>query len=232
MATSGTTTFNLDISDIMEEAYDLCGLELRSGYSYRGAKRALNLVFLEWQNKGLNLWTIEQGSATLVAGTSSYTAESSALDIVDVSIRTNAGNVDDQFDQRLNRISRTEYNHQASKLTQSKPTQFYVDKDNDAVKIVLWATPDSAETYTLIYDYVKRIEDVGTVASNNADVPTRYLPCLTYALAYNLACKSPEAIQRVPMIRQRYMELWDEVSEADREKAAVRFVPDLSISGY
>jgi|TARA_R100000664_G_scaffold14526_1_gene22867 hypothetical protein len=232
MATSGTTTFNLDISDIMEEAYDLCGLELRSGYSYRGAKRALNLVFLEWQNKGLNLWTIEQGSATLVAGTSSYTAESSALDIVDVSIRTNAGNVDDQFDQRLNRISRTEYNHQASKLTQSKPTQFYVDKDNDAVKIVLWATPDSAETYTLIYDYVKRIEDVGTVASNNADVPTRYLPCLTYALAYNLACKSPEAIQRVPMIRQRYMELWDEVSEADREKAAVKFVPDLSISGY
>ena len=232
MATSGTTTFNLDISDIMEEAYDLCGLELRSGYSYRGAKRALNLVFLEWQNKGLNLWTIEQGSATLVAGTSSYTAESSALDIVDVSIRTNAGNVDDQFDQRLNRISRTEYNHQASKLTQSKPTQFYVDKDNDAVKIVLWATPDSAETYTLIYDYVKRIEDVGTVASNNADVPTRYLPCLTYALAYNLACKSPEAIQRVPMIRQRYMELWDEVSDADREKAAVKFVPDLSISGY
>jgi len=232
MATSGTTTFNLDISDIMEEAYDLCGLELRSGYSYRGAKRALNLVFLEWQNKGLNLWTIEQGSATLVAGTSSYTAESSALDIVDVSIRTNAGNVDDQFDQRLNRISRTEYNHQASKLTQSKPTQFYVDKDNDSVKIVLWATPDSAETYTLIYDYVKRIEDVGTVASNNADVPTRYLPCLTYALAYNLACKSPEAIQRVPMIRQRYMELWDEVSDADREKAAVRFVPDLSISGY
>jgi len=232
MATSGTTTFNLDISDIMEEAYDLCGLELRSGYSYRGAKRALNLVFLEWQNKGLNLWTIEQGSATLVAGTSTYTAESSTLDIVDVSIRTNAGDIDDQFDQRLNRISRTEYNHQASKLTQSKPTQFYVDKDNDSVKIVLWATPDSAETYTLIYDYVKRIEDVGTVASNNADVPTRYLPCLTYALAYNLACKSPEAIQRVPMIRQRYMELWDEVSDADREKAAVRFVPDLSISGY
>tara|TARA_R110000824_G_scaffold386949_1_gene582051 strand:- start:1592 stop:2290 length:699 start_codon:yes stop_codon:yes gene_type:complete len=232
MATSGTTTFNLDISDIMEEAYDLCGLELRSGYSYRGARRALNLVFLEWQNKGLNLWTVEQGSATLVAGTSSYTAESSTLDIVDVSIRTNAGNVSDQFDQRLNRISRTEYNHQASKLTQSKPTQFYVDKDNDAVKIVLWATPDSAETYTLIYDYVKRIEDVGTVASNNADVPTRYLPCLTYALAYNLACKSPEAIQRVPMIRQRYMELWDEASDADREKAAVRFVPDLSISGY
>ena len=232
MATSGTTTFNLDISDIMEEAYDLCGLELRSGYSYRGAKRALNLVFLEWQNKGLNLWTVEQGSATLIAGTSSYTIDSSALDVVDVFVRTDAGDVNKQFDQRLNRISRTEYNHQSNKLTQSKPTQFYVDKDNDAVKIVLWSTPDSQETYSLIYDYVKRIEDVGVVASNEADVPTRYLPCLTYALAYNLACKSPEAQQRVPMIRQRYMELWEEVSEADREKASIRFVPDLTMSGY
>jgi len=232
MATSGTTTFNLDISDIMEEAYDLCGLELRSGYSYRGAKRALNLVFLEWQNKGLNLWTIEQGSATLTAGTSSYTIDASALDVVDAFIRTNVGNTSNQFDQRLNRISRTEYNHQSNKLTQSKPTQFYVDKDNDSVKIVLWSTPNSEETYTLIYDYVKKIEDVGTVASNEADVPTRYLPCLTYALAYNLACKSPEAQQRVPMIRQRYMELWEDVSEADREKASIRFVPDMTMSGY
>ena len=187
MATSGTTTFNLDISEIMEESYDLCGLELRSGYSYRSAKRALNLVFLEWQNKGLNLWTIEQGSTTLTAGTSSYTVDSSALDIVDVFIRTDAADTNKQFDQRLNRISRTEYAHQAKKLTQSKPTQFFVDKDNDAVKIILWSTPDSAQTYTLVYDYVKRIEDVGTVGTLNADVPSRYLPCLTYALAYNLA---------------------------------------------
>jgi len=232
MATSGTNAFNLDIGDILEEAYDLCGLELRTGYDYRGAKRALNLVFLEWQNKGLNLWTVEQGSATLTAGTSSYTIDASALDVVDAFIRTNAGNTSSQFDQRLNRISRTEYNHQSNKLTQSKPTQFYVDKDNDSVKIVLWSTPDSQETYTLIYDYVKKIEDVGIVASNEADVPTRYLPCLTYALAYNIACKSPEAQQRVPMIRQRYMELWEEVSEADREKASIRFVPDLTMSGY
>tara|TARA_R100000458_G_C8259431_1_gene235093 strand:- start:798 stop:1496 length:699 start_codon:yes stop_codon:yes gene_type:complete len=232
MATSGTTAFTLDISDIMEEAYDLCGLELRSGYSYRGAKRALNLVFLEWQNKGLNLWTIEQGTTTMTAGTNSYTADSSALDIVDVFVRTDAGDTNKQFDQRLNRISRTEYNHQANKLVQAKPTQFYVDKDNDAVKIVVWSVPDAADTYTLVYDYVKKIEDVGTIASNNADVPTRYLPCLTYALAYNIACKSPEAQNRIPMIRQRYDELWKDVSDADRERAAVKFVPDLSISGY
>ena len=230
MATSGTTAFTLDLGDIMEEAYDLCGSELRSGYDYRGAKRALNLIFLEWQNKGLNLWTVEQGTASVVEGTSSYTIDSSALDVVDVFLRTNAGNTANQFDQRLNRISKTEYNHQSNKLNKAKPTQFYVDKGTSSIEIVLWSTPDAP--YTLVYDFIQKIEDTGDIASNNADVPARYLPCLTYALAYNLACKSPEAQQRVPMIRQRYNELWKDVSDADRERASVRFVPDLGNYGY
>ena len=228
MATSGTTAFTLDLADIMEEAYDLCGSELRSGYDYKGAKRALNLIFWEWQTKGWNLWTIEQASTVLTPGTASYTIESSALEIVDAFIRTDAGDTSNQFDQRLNRISRTEYNHQAIKLLQSKPTQFFVDKGTSSNSIVLWATPDSSETYTLVYDYIERIEDAGDVASNNADVPNRYRPCLTYALAYNLACKMPEAQNRVPMIKQRYDELWNDVSDADRDRAAVKFVPDLS----
>ena len=228
MATSGTHTFNLDLSDIMEEAYDLAGVELRSGYSYMGAKRALNLIFLERQNKGLNLWTIEQGSVSLTAGTNTQSLDSSAIEVVDAFIRTNASDVDKQFDQRLNRISRTEYNHQANKLNQAKPTQFFIDKNTGTIQITLWSTPDDADTYTLVYDYIQKIEDAGTVASNNADVPARYLPCLTYALAYNLACKYPETQQRVPMIKQRYDELWNEVSDADRERASVRFVPDIA----
>jgi len=229
MATSGTTTFNLDLSDIMEEAYELCGLTMRSGYDYRTARRALNLIFLEWQNKGLNLWKIEQATQALTAGTSSYAAEISALEIIDAFIRTDSGDTDKQFDQQLTRISRTEYNHQAKKLNQSKPTQFFVDKGTSGINIVLWSTPDSAETYTLVYDYIKRIEDAGSVASNNADVPARYLPCLTYALAYNIACKEPEAINKVNMIRGRYLELWNEVSESDRERAAIKFVPGGNI---
>jgi|TARA_R100001377_G_scaffold49364_1_gene28615 hypothetical protein len=232
MATSGTTTFNLDIGDILEEAYDLCGMEIRSGYQYRGAKRALNLVFLEWQNKGTNLWSIEQNTQAITAGTNSYALPSSALDVVDAFIRTDSGDISKQFDQRLNRISRTEYNHQATKLNQSKPTQFYIDKGTSTSNIVLWSTPDSTATYTLVYDYIQRIEDVGEPTSNNADVPARYLPCLTYALAYNIACKNPEALNRIPMIKQRYDELWDDVSDADREKASVRFVPDLSYNSY
>ena len=229
MATSGTTTFNLDLSDIMEEAYELCGLTMRSGYDYRTARRALNLIFLEWQNKGLNLWKIEQATQALTAGTSSYAAETSALEIVDAFLRTDSGNTDKQFDQQLTIISRTEYNHQAKKLLQSKPTQFFADKGTSGINIVLWATPDDAQTYTLVYDYIKRIEDAGSVASNNADVPARYLPCLTYALAYNIACKEPDAMNRVPMIKQRYNELWQEVSESDRERAAVKFVPGNNV---
>ena len=232
MATSGTTTFNLDIGDILEEAYDLCGMEMRSGYDFNSAKRALNLVFLEWQNKGLNLWTLEQGTQALTEGTSSYALPSSALDVVDAFIRTDSGDTSKQVDQRLTRISRTEYNHQASKLTKSKPSQFYVDKGVSATNIVLWSVPDGAATYTLVYDYVQRIEDVGNPASNNADVPTRFLPCLAYAVAYNIATKHDEALQRVPLLKARYDELWNDVSEADRERATVRFVPDLVQGRY
>ena len=229
MATSGTTAFNLDLSDIMEEAYDLCGLVMRSGYDYRNARRALDLIFLEWQNKGLNLWTIAQATQTLTAGTSSYAAETSALEIIDAFIRTDSGDTTKQFDQQLTRISRTEYNHQAKKLNRAKPTQFFADKGTSGINIVLWSTPDAAQTYTLVYDYIKRIEDTGVPASNNADVPARYLPCLAYALAFNIASKSPEAQLRIPMIKARYDELWNEVSDADRERASVKFVPNASI---
>ena len=227
MATSGTNTFNLDITEIMQEAFDLCGLDLRSGGDYNTAKRALDLIFLEWQNKGLNLWKVEQGSITLTAGANLYDADAAALEIVDVVLRTDAGDQDNQFDQRLTRISRTEYNHQAKKLLQSKPTQYYVDKGL-TLKIGVWATPDSAQTYTLIYDYIKKIEDAGTNASLTTDVPARYLPCLTYALAFNIACKNEQSQARFPMIKARYDELWKEVSEADRERASVKFVPNMN----
>ena len=162
------------------------------------------------------------------SGTNTYSLDSSALEVVDAFIRTDSGDVNKQFDQRLNRISRTEYNHQANKLNQAKPTQFFIDKNTGTLQITLWSTPDDADTYTLVYDYIQKIEDAGSVASNNADVPARYLPCLTYALAYNLASKYPETQQRVPMIKQRYDELWNEVSNSDRERAAVKFVPDLA----
>ena len=227
MATSGTTTFNLALTEIMEEAFDLCGVSMISGGDFNTAKRALNLIFLEWQNKGLNLWKVEQASISLVAGTSSYAANTAALEIVDAYIRTDANDTEKQIDTKLRRISRVEYNHQAKKLNRAKPTQYYVDKGTSDINLVVWSTPDSAQTYTLFYDYIKRIEDAGANADTNPDVPARYLPCLTYALALNVAMKYPEANPKVPLLKQRYDELWREVSESDREKASVRFVPDL-----
>ena len=229
MATSGTTTFTLDLGDIMEEAYDLAGLEMRSGYDYRSAKRSLDLIFLEWQNKGLNLFTVVTGTQTLTEGQASYPLPADALEVIDVSLRTDSGDVYNQKDTRLTRISRTQYSHIANKLLKSRPTQFYVQKSSSANNLVLWATPDNAETYTLVYDYIARIEDTGKPASNNADIPISYLPCLTYALAYSIACKRPQSNERVPMLRMRYDELWNEVADSQRERSNLKLAPNLRI---
>mgnify|MGYP003121357868 FL=1 len=229
MATSGTTTFTLDLGDIMEEAYDLAGLEMRSGYDYRSAKRSLDLIFLEWQNKGLNLFTVVTGTQTLTEGQALYPLPADALEVIDVSLRTDSGDVDNQKDTRLTRISRTQYSHIANKLLKSRPTQFYVQKSSSVNNLVLWATPDNAETYTLVYDYIARIEDTGKPASNNADIPISYLPCLTYALAYSIACKRPQSNERVPMLRMRYDELWNEVADSQRERSNLKLAPNLRI---
>tara|TARA_R100000231_G_scaffold127549_1_gene98391 strand:- start:165 stop:857 length:693 start_codon:yes stop_codon:yes gene_type:complete len=225
MATSGTTTFNLDLSDIIEEAYELCGLELRSGYEYKTARRALDLLFLEWQNRGLNLFTVETGTQTLTEGTLSYTLDSNVLDIIEAFIRTDADDTSKQTDQTLRRISVSEYAHISNKLNKGKPSLFYFDRNISTPAIKLWSSPDGNATYTLVYYYVKKIEDTGNVGTNNTAVPTRYLPCMTYGLAYNIACKNNDALQKVPMIKQKYEELWNDVSDADRERASVRFVP-------
>ena len=225
MATSGTTAFNLDLSDILEEAYELCGLKMSSGYDYKTARRGLDLLFLEWQNKGLNLFSVETGTQTLTQGTISYDLSSNVLEVIEAFIRTDSGDTTKQSDQTLRRISVSEYSHIANKLSQGKPSLFHLDKGHANSTIKLWSSPDGEATYTLVYYYIKKIEDTGTLASNTAAIPTRYLPCLTYGLAYNIACKNNEALAKVPMIQQRYNELWNEVADADRERAAVRFVP-------
>ena len=123
MATSGTYSFNLDLSDILEEAYERAGLELRSGYDYRTARRSLDLMFLEWQNKGLNLWTVQEGSQTLTAGTGRYALAGDQLDVIEASLRTDDGDADKQSDLTMSRISISQYSHLTNKLTQGRPIQ-------------------------------------------------------------------------------------------------------------
>ena len=148
-----TYTFDLDLGDAIEEAFEQAGSELKSGYDYRTARRSMNLMFLEWQNRGLNLWTIKSGSQSLTAGTSRYALDAKVLDIVEAFIRTNSGSTANQVDQNLTRISVKQYSHLTNKLTQSKPLQFWLEKSDTGSSINLWPVPDSTEPYVFEYLY-------------------------------------------------------------------------------
>tara|TARA_R110000822_G_scaffold104004_1_gene230748 strand:- start:2115 stop:2804 length:690 start_codon:yes stop_codon:yes gene_type:complete len=225
MATSGTYNFNLDLSDVVEEAFERAGLEARTGYDYRTARRSLDLMFLEWQNRGLNLWAIQEGNQALTAGTSKYTLSGDELDVVEAFVRVNSGDVSSQSDQMLTRISISQYAHLTNKLQKSKPLQYWIERDASAISVNLWPVPDDSQTYSLIYYYMQRIEDSGSVASNNTDVPIRFLPCMIAGLAYYISIKRPESIERVPLLKQMYEEQWNLAADADREKASLYLVP-------
>ena len=199
MATSESFNFTLDLGEIIEEAYERAGLELRSGYDYKTARRSLDLLMLEWQNRGLNLWTVKNASHTLTAGTAAYGLSAERIEIIEASLRTDVGDSSNQSDLTMERISAVQYSHLTNKLTQGRPLQYYVERSPSNITINMWPVPDSQETYTFVYYYLERIEDSGKPASNNMDVPDRYLPCLVSGLAYNIALKRPESVQLVPV---------------------------------
>ena len=225
MATSGTYSFNLDLSDILEEAYERAGLELRSGYDYRTARRSLDLMFLEWQNKGLNLWTVQEDTQTLTAGTGRYALSSDQLDIVEASLRTDDGDADKQSDMTMTRISIIQYSHLTNKLTQGRPVQYWIEKDPGAIALNVWPVPDDAVTYKINYYYIQRVEDTGSPASNNVDIPARFMPCMAAGLAYYISVKRPEASERAPLLKQIYDEQWDLAADADRDKSSFYMTP-------
>ncbi len=225
MATSGTFDFTLDISDIIEEAYELAGSELRTGYDLRTARRSLNLLLLDWQNRGLNLWTIKNASQTLTAGTATYTLSSEIVDIIEALLRTNAGNQSSQTDLRMTRVSVSRYAAQTNKLTRGRPINYWIDRSPTAITVTLWPVPDAAATYSFNYYYMERLENADLPASDTIDVPDRHLPALTAGLAYKLALKMPAAAQRVPMLKAEYEELWTLASDSVREKASLYVAP-------
>ena len=145
MATSGTKTFQLTIADTIEEAYELAGLELRTGYDAETARRSLNIMFADWSNRGVNLWTIEQVTTNLSSGTNSYTLNSYDLDIVSAVIRQ-IDSSSNTTDLQLTRIGRSEYLNIPDKSSKGRPTQYFVDRQSTPV-VKLWPTPDSTYTY-------------------------------------------------------------------------------------
>jgi len=226
MATSGTATFNMDFTEIAEEAWERAGQEMRSGYDLRTARRSMNLLTIEWVNRGINLWTIEEGSVSLVESTSQYTLDADTVDLLEHVIRTNSGNTSTQSDLTINRIGVGDYASIPNKLTEGRPIQMWIDRQRDAPVLNLWPVPDKSDTYVLRYWRIRRIQDAGA-GVETADMNYRFLPCLVAGLAYNIALKVPELVQRIPMLKEVYEEAFALAAAEDREKTSEYYRPRI-----
>lgn len=302
MSTSGATTFNLDLNNLIEEAFERCGQELRTGYDMRTARRSLNLLTVEWANRGINLWTIEQGQIEMVTGQAIYPVPVNTIDLLDTVVRQNNGVASNQIDINITRISESTYSTIPNKLTNGRPIQMWFNRQtgqsnattatlnggisatdttitvnnisqlsnagfvqigNETIgypnvsgnqlincyrgqngttaaahttgaaitvqnlpAINVWPTPDAGGgPYTFVYWRLRRIQDAGANGAVEPDIPFRLLPCMVAGLAFYLAQKLPDAIQRMQFLKSEYEEQWLMASTEDREKAASRFVP-------
>lgn len=306
MTTSGLTSFNLDLNDMVEEAFERAGSELRTGYDLRTARRSLNLLFADWANRGINMWTFEQNTITLVTGQPTYALPDDTVDLLDHVIRTNANVANNQADLTITRISMPTYATIPNKLIQARPIQVWIQRltgNSNALvgtvqatvsatattipvtslagiptagfitigteligfnettpasgstpayllnctrgqdgttaathatgaamtlvqknSITVWPTPNAGTTYQFVYWRMRRIQDAGG-GTKTMDVPFRFVPCLAAGLAYYIALKVPEGLQRLDVLKQQYDEAWERAAGEDQEKAAVRFVP-------
>jgi len=229
MTTSGTTAFNMDFTEIAEEAWERAGREMRSGYDLRTARRSMNLITIEWQNRGINMWTIDSGTVNLVKGTSRYALPADTIDLMEHQIRTNSGNASTQSDLTISRISVSTYASIPNKLSQGRPIQMYVERLRDEPHVNVWPVPDTND-YVLYYWRMRRIQDAGA-GTETADMNFRFFPCLVAGLAYHIAMKVPELVDRVQMLKSVYDEQFDMAASEDREKTSARFVPRIARIG-
>jgi hypothetical protein len=214
MSTSGSRDFNIDVAEIIEEAYERCGLEMRTGYDAKTARRSLNLMFAEWANRGLNLWTVVQTTLTLTQGQAQETLAEDVVDILEMALRR------DGTDYEMERISRGQYLDFPNKTDQGRPSQFYFDRSIAPV-INLWQTPENS-TDQLVYYYVRRIEDADALI-NTAGIPFRFYPCMVAGLAYYLAMK--RAPERLQLLKAVYEEEFQRAAEEDEDRVPLKLVP-------
>jgi hypothetical protein len=235
--TTATTDFNLDLNTIVEEAFERCGAELRSGYDLRTAKRSLSLLLMDWSNRGINLWTLEQGTHALTYNVGTYDLPADTVDLLDHVIRTGTGT--NQIDINISRISSSTYVAIPNKNATGRPIQIWINRRTGATdannvvvypQFTVWPKPDNSTPYTIYYTRLRRMFDVGN-GSNGQDIPFRFLPCMVAGLAYMLSMKIPGADVRTMTLKAQYDEAWDLAAGEDREKAAVRFVPRQSFLG-
>jgi hypothetical protein len=237
MTTTGAALFNMDLSEIIEDAFERVGSEARSGYDFKTARRSLNLLLMEWSNKGINLWCVEEGSIPMVTGQAVYTLPIDTIDLLDHVIRTGSGQ--NQSDITISRISGSTYSTIPNKNALGKPIQVWINRQSGATTptgvsnptINVWPTPQSpGSQYTFIYWRLRRMQDAGD-AVNTQDIPFRFLPALIAGLAYYLSMKLPGVdVQRAQALKMVYDEQFDLAAQEDREKAPVRMVPRMSFS--
>lgn len=214
MTTSGSRDFNLDVAEIIEEAFERCGLEVRTGYDARSARRSLNLMLSEWANRGFNLWTVAEGTFTVTAGDPSYVLADDVVDILDVIVRRSG------TDYEMDRISRTEYFTLPNKNTQGRPSQYFLDRTITPTMYV-WSAPENS-TDQIRYYYVRRMQDADSMV-NTTDIPFRFLPCLVAGLAYYIALK--RAPERVGLLKGLYEEEFQRAADEDRDRVSLKLVP-------
>jgi hypothetical protein len=218
MTTSGTKTFELDVADYCEEAWERCGLEIRTGYDQRTTRRSLNLMLADWANRGLNQWTIERETITVdPIGGVDYTMSASTIDILTAIVRNVDGTgTASQSDLTLDRVSREYYLNIPNKLTEGRPVQFFLDRQ---ITPVLYVWPKPNTTYYVIVDKLVRMDDAAA-GVNTMQLPFRFYPCLAAGLAYYLAIK--KAPDRVQLLKAVYEEEFERAASEDRDRAPVR----------
>lgn len=221
MPTSGTSDFDMDFTEIAEEAWEMAGREMRSGYDLATARRSMNLLTIEWQNRGINMWTIDTGVIPLVSGTAEYGLPGDTIDVMDQVVRTGSGT--SQSDLTISRISSSAYSTIPNKNVKGRPIQVWVRRLQPAPSVVVWPVPDS-NNYSFVYWRMRRVEDAGS-GVQTPDVSFRFLPCLVAGLAFRIAMKVPELKANAQALKLEYEEQFQLASEQDREKATLRIVP-------
>ena len=219
MAISGSTDFELDVTEYIEEAFERCGLEVRTGYDLKTAKRSLNLLLAEWANRGLNAWTIKQRTLALTANDGVYELSTDIIDVLSLVCRR------DNTDYSLQRLSREDYLTIPNKTTTGRPNQFFLDRLTTP-SLKLWPVPDNA-TDIIIYDALTRIDDADS-PTNTLAVPFRFYPCLAAGLAYYIAIK--RAPNRIEVLRALYEEEFERAMSEDRDRSSFNVAPAQTYS--
>jgi len=219
MAVSGSKDFELDVSDYIEEAFERCGKEMRTGYDLKTAKRSLNLLFADWANRGLNQWTIQQVTTTLTQGVSDITVGADTIDILSIVVRR------DNTDYGIQRLSRDDYINIPNKTQQSRSSQWFLDRLISPI-LKLWPVPDNS-TDQIIYNRLVRLDDADS-ATNTLQIPFRLYPALAAGLAYYIAIK--KAPDRIQLLKALYEEEMQRAMDEDRDRASFNVVPSLAYS--